>query len=369
MITHRRRKNKYETDKYGGLDGKQKRWQIKVQKDGERRSFYSSKPGRTGQREANAKADAWLDDNIQHTGKRVSDLYEQYIAEKKLTTSKSNWRSLDSYGRNWILPAIGHRKISTVTDNDYQQIINKMFADGKAKKTLMNLRGTITEFAKFCRRLRVSTLNPEFLTIPNGAPVKEKVILQKEDIKTLFTSDRTMYNGTETIEPLVNAFRFQLLTGLRPGELLGLRWDDIWDDTVHIRRSINFYGEETKGKNKNAARSFGLIGPAKQILQEQWKNTNPSAPTIFPKISEHRYRIRLLNYCRHNHLPEVSPYELRHTFVSIVKQLPEGMIKSLVGHSADMDTLGIYSHELSDDAMQTANEVEKVFNLILESGL
>ena len=35
------------------------RWQINVQKDGQRKSFYSSKPGRTGQREANAKAVSW----------------------------------------------------------------------------------------------------------------------------------------------------------------------------------------------------------------------------------------------------------------------------------------------------------------------
>ena len=42
----------------------QQRWQINVQKNGVRRSFTSSKPGRTGQREANAKADAWLDDGI-----------------------------------------------------------------------------------------------------------------------------------------------------------------------------------------------------------------------------------------------------------------------------------------------------------------
>ena len=35
---------------------KYNRWQIKVQKDGVRKTFYSSKPGRTGQREANAKA-------------------------------------------------------------------------------------------------------------------------------------------------------------------------------------------------------------------------------------------------------------------------------------------------------------------------
>ena len=38
------------------------RWQINVQKDGKRKTFTSTKPGRTGQREANAKADAWLDD-------------------------------------------------------------------------------------------------------------------------------------------------------------------------------------------------------------------------------------------------------------------------------------------------------------------
>ena len=36
------------------------RWQINVQKDGVRKTFVSAKPGRTGQREANAKADAWL---------------------------------------------------------------------------------------------------------------------------------------------------------------------------------------------------------------------------------------------------------------------------------------------------------------------
>ena len=40
---------------------KYQRWRIAVQKDGVRKQFYSSTPGRTGQREANAKADQWLD--------------------------------------------------------------------------------------------------------------------------------------------------------------------------------------------------------------------------------------------------------------------------------------------------------------------
>ena len=51
---------------------KEKRWCIAVQKNGTRKRFYSSTPGRTGQREANAKADAWLDDSIRDGRKKVS---------------------------------------------------------------------------------------------------------------------------------------------------------------------------------------------------------------------------------------------------------------------------------------------------------
>ena len=67
------------------------RWQINVQKDGIRKTFTSSTPGRTGQREANAKADAWLDDGINNTKIKVRQAAEQYIESLKLSTSKSNW--------------------------------------------------------------------------------------------------------------------------------------------------------------------------------------------------------------------------------------------------------------------------------------
>ena len=43
-------------------------------------------------------------------------------------------------------------------------------------------------------------------------------------------------------------------------------------------------------------------------------------------------------------------YELRHTFVSVVKTLPAGEVKGLVGHSQDMDTFGVYGHTLTGEA-------------------
>lgn len=113
----------------------QRRWQINVQKDGVRRSFTSSKPGRTGQREANAKADAWLDDGITDSSYRISRLYVDYLDDLKARSSESNWRPEDSQWRNWILPEIGQLKLSNLTEQHLQNVINKAATAGKSKKT------------------------------------------------------------------------------------------------------------------------------------------------------------------------------------------------------------------------------------------
>ena len=71
-----------KANEYRGMEAS-KRWQVNVQQDGKRRSFYSSTPGRTGQREANAKADAWLDNGIENTSTRVAALYEVFHRRQK----------------------------------------------------------------------------------------------------------------------------------------------------------------------------------------------------------------------------------------------------------------------------------------------
>lgn len=112
----------------------QQRWQINVQKNGVRRSFTSSKPGRTGQREANAKADAWLDDGISNTRMLVEAAYPQWIGELKLTTSRSNWEPIQSRWNVWVRPVIGRRRVGDLTEQQLQAIINKGFAGGLSKK-------------------------------------------------------------------------------------------------------------------------------------------------------------------------------------------------------------------------------------------
>ena len=75
----------------------------------------------------------------------------------------------------------------------------------------------------------------------------------------------------------------------------------------------------------------------------------------------------LLN-CKCNGItPHIIPYELRHTLVSIAKQLPEGQVKSIVGHSNSMDTFGIYGHEVKDEGLKTASALDGLFSTILTS--
>lgn len=339
------------------------RWQIKVQKNGERRTFTCSTPGRTGQRLCNAKADAWLDDNITDTSVRIDLLFADYIDMLKETTSKSNWIKADAFGRNWILPAIGKRKVADLTEQHLQNIINKAYAKGLAKKTLTNLRATLLSFLKYCRKRKATTLLPENITIPKGARSAQKVILQPDHLAVLFSVSTTMKRGKRLPDPLIYAYRFQVLTGLRPGELLGLRWQDIRGSEVFVCRSLNAYHEITTGKNENAVRHFFLSPTASHILEQQ--RAQADGDRVFGEVDPQTYRRAWQRYCASNEIPQTTPYEMRHTFISIAKNLSEGQIRPLVGHSKNMDTFGVYGHELRGELQQTAQQIDNLFTEIL----
>lgn len=349
------------------------RWQINVQKDGIRKTFVSSKPGRTGQAEANRKADRWLDDGISNAKIKVKQASEQYIESLKLSTSKSHWIKYESAFRNHINPYIGTIRIESITEQHLQDVIDRAYGKGLAKKSLMNLRACLVSFIKYCRKNKLTSLLPEGLTIPREAKVCDKHILQPDDLKTLFSEDTTMYRGKVVQDSLIYAYRFHVLTGLRPGELAGLMWSDIKDGTVYLRRSINVLGETTAGKNQNARRNFALNIFTSAIIEEQKKQLEEqgiNSKYVFcdkwgdPLKSVNYYK-RWSAYRNHHNMPPVTPYELRHTFVSAVKSLPEGYLKNLVGHSKDMDTYGVYSHEMDRDMSETAALVQGIFAQIL----
>ena len=64
-------------------------------------------------------------------------------------------------------------------------------------------------------------------------------------------------------------------------------------------------------------------------------------------------------------MPRVSLYELRHTFVSLVQDLPDGKLKPLVGHSRNMDTRGVYAHSVEGSAEDTAASLSALLGRVL----
>ncbi len=349
------------------------RWRILVQKDGVRKSFYSSIAGRNGQREANRKADAWLDDNIIDSNKKIFEISEMYIEQLQESTGKSHWLQYKGYFKNHINPEIGNIKIDNLTEQHFQSIINKCFKKGLSKKMLINIRACLANFLKYCRKSNLCTHRFEELPIPKTAKASKKTILTPDEINILMSVDSRIVKEKNIFEPLVYAFRFAVLTGLRPSELLGLQWNDIDNNNrLIIKRGINNYSEITDGKNENANRIFQLNEFQIEILNLLKKycyDNKINSEYLFTNkgafLSQQLLLQRWKKYCISNNITPISMYELRHTFVSIIKALPEGKIKSMVGHSKNMDTYGVYSHDFGNDLAETSMMINDTFKALI----
>ena len=340
------------------------RWQINVQKDGERKTFTSSKPGRTGQREANAKADAWLDQGLSTRQKTVASAYAEFLGRARKVTSQSNWRPMESRWRTWIEPRIGRRRLESLTVQQVQTILDDAKAAGRSRKLLSNILGDITAFFRFARQAGYTTFVPDGLAVPAGAPRRTKTILQPADLTKLLNCTDTTHRGKAQPDELVHVYRLAVLTGLRPGELLGLRWTDVDGDMVTVQGAVNIYGERTRGKNDNAVRRFELSALARREMDAQRELTG-RLEYVVPQVREAYLLHRWRRFCAHNGITPCTLYEMRHTFVSIAQQLPEGQLKSLVGHSRSMDTFGVYGHHVDGQDADTAGRLDAIFGEII----
>ena len=196
-------------------------------------------------------------------------------------------------------------------------------------------------------------LSARSIKIPKGAKKSHKQILSSVGIYQVFTCDNTFLRGEEVYDDLINAYRLGIACGLRPGEIMGLQWGDITDDTIHIQRAINEKGRQTSGKNEFADRLLPQTKYTRALFASQaaFVGAHASTERVFGDYSEITYRFRFKRYCEHNGIDYVTPYELRHTFASIYKAaLPLWQLDELMGHVHPGMSLGVYSHPMDGDS-------------------
>ena len=355
----------------------QNRWQCNAAREsGERKTFTSSEPGRKGKAIVTKKVHDWMEDDFVEQNIKVENLHKRWVEELKLTSSTSKISLAKSLFKNHIIPEIGTKKVSALSEQDLQNVINEAYKRGMGRVTLANIRVYLSLFIKYARKNKITKLVPIDVEIPKEAIRNEKQVLQPADIKKLFTPSENRY---------IHAFRFQFLLGLRPGELIGLTWDCISGDTLTIKQSINIFNETTSGKNKNAHRSIMLPKLAKDELKAQEemlraenivhglaeaKQKVKVSLFIFPsRDGEHirakSYYYHWSEYAAKNKIKATAPYSLRHTFISINKSTPLALLKQVVGHSDAMDTIGTYSHQQDGDLEQIKILVDSLIDEIL----
>ena len=287
-----------------------KRWRVNAQRKGERKTFYSTVPGLRGKKEAERKADSWKRSaglSYENCDPLVAELWDSFLLylqeEKRVGTS--TLEQTRKFGRNYILPVCGNLKISRLNEGHLQRVPNLSAQKGCLQphltrppkgplslKTLRGLRNTEQQFVKWCRINDFTDLVLEGLEVRTCAEKQEKEILQPEELQTLFRVDTRLVRGERVFDDQIYAYRFAVVTGLRPGELMGLHIGDIDGDKLHVQRTINRYGEKTKGKNQNARRTFGLNTFARILIDQQLSllhslgmPTTPDSP-LFPALNQ-----------------------------------------------------------------------------------
>jgi len=355
---------------------KQKRWQLNIQKNSKRKTFTSSKPRdkeKAGMAECRRKAAIWLQGNADLSRIRFDRAFEAYIASLDEMVSEATINQRKVYGELYLVPRLGLKKMSAITDQDWQDLIayawrtqSERTGRKLSKKTLANIRAVIANFWKFAKRSQMIDHIPDALVLPKTAVKLPQRILQHDTLNILFMPSDAFY---------INLWRFEAVTGLRPGEAMGLQFDDEKDGMLTVNRSITVDSIESSGKNENALRTIKLHMIAREILTEQSAmlfSKGIKSKWIFPnkwgdapvasgvRSAWDRYRAKNGIDC--------TMYGLRHSFISLAKvEMPLALMKRVVGHSDGMDTLGTYGHDVDGELEQAAAILDSLFSRIINT--
>jgi len=273
----------------------------------------------------------------------------------------------DGYRRyidNHIKPRLGDKPITQVTTADVQKMYNTLKESGRIREDAekgKTLSGSMVRSVHMLLHEAMDGAVREGLVPCN--PTKGATIPKKEhkEKKVLLESQiETLIQAVDSDEIWRDFFKTELMTGMRRGEICGLRWEDFDEvaGTLHVRRSVRYeHGQPIIGDTKTNEGNRKMILPrgVVELLAErrksaltEWIFRNPLKPEL-PMNPQSAYR-RLKRLLGEANLPDVTFHELRHTFATQAASngIDPRTLASILGHTKASFTLDTYTHVTTD---------------------
>ena len=298
-------------------------------------------------------------------GEWIDIWYQSYEKPRVRVTTQAN---LENLIYNHIIPSVGKIQLDKLTQQDLQQFYGDLKKGGRLIMIEQHGEGVSDRTVRGCHAMCRKCLEKAEIEglIYKSPAVGIKLPPKKaREIKILTPEEMQRFLMQAHYEGFYELFLLELSTGMRRGEILGLKWDDLDLKTgaLHIQRQVttsNGKAIVSEPKTKASIRTI-ILNPSiikvltkyKDTVKSEWIFPSPvkeNAPFHPQSIYKKTQQILERSGCK-----RVRFHDLRHTFATMA--LSHGMdiktLSSTIGHISAETTLDIYSH-ITDSMLKTA---------------
>ena len=307
----------------------------------------------------------------------VSTWFDYWLKNIKTNTvRKSTLTSyMDRYNAN-IKEYIGNMVISEVKPMHCQNILNNMVSKGYSTASITLTR--VILHSVFSSALE----NEMILKNPVTKSVKFQVN-RKKRVRVLTVDEQKKFLETAKTSVYYKQYQFILQTGLRIGELIGLKWEDIDFEKkiMSVHRTAKFYTAGSfsisEPKSMSGYRTIPLTDLAYNILKDIKKECKDKKiinldfkDYVFlnkngrPPINM-SYNKSLISICKRAGIEKISAHTLRHTFATrcIEANMRPKTLQQILGHSNLSVTMDLYVHVTEESKEQEILKFENYIKL------
>ena len=290
-----------------------------------------------------------------------------------LSARESTILNYRKYIKNHIVPYLGDKKISLITTSDIQKMYTKLKNEGRvhpkpdgskelAGATVRSVHAVIHEAMEMAVSQRIIIRNPTVGTVlPKVVP---------KPINPFNTEQLDKFLSAIQNEPeWHDLFYMEVTTGLRRGEVCGLKWSDFDADSgsIKVSRTVTpaphglFRIGDTK--TQNGMRTVILVPSTLEMLKEREKSA--VSQWIFPNfflpelpINPHSAYAKFKSILKKYGLPDIRFHDLRHTFATqaVFTGINPKVLSDILGHADASFTLDRYAH-VTADMQEKASEI------------